>query len=331
MKAADLKRDVRALPERGSAPLREQDDRPLREREPALPQEQDARALPPGTLYIVATPIGNREDITLRALRILGSVDLVAAEDTRRTGLLLQSYGIKKPLMSCFAHNEEKQSKRLLELLGAGKTVALVSDAGMPGISDPGARLIRQAVAAEVSLTVIPGPSAVLTALAASGLDTGAFAFGGFFPRDNKGRKDWLERFGGFTGAVIFYESPRRLVATLTFLAEALGVRRCCVARELTKRYEEFIRGGLPSIAESLRRIGEIKGEIVVVLEGNQNKKGQCLTADRIEALGRALLEQGVGKKEASRRLADETGLSAKATYAMLVALDRGTVPQVPS
>jgi 16S rRNA (cytidine1402-2'-O)-methyltransferase len=288
---------------------------------------QDSRPLAPGTLYIVATPIGNLEDITLRALRVLGSVDLVAAEDTRRTGLLLQAYGIKKPLISCFAHNEARQSKRLLALLGEGKTVALVSDAGMPGISDPGARLIRQAAEAGAGLTVIPGASAVLTALAGSGLDTGSFAFGGFFPRESKERKAWLGRFGGFGGTVVFYESPKRLLATLTFLREALGDRRCCLARELTKRYEEFIRGGLTPVIEGLERRGEIKGEIVVVLEGNTEEKGRDISGDGLEALGRSLLEQGMGKKEASRRLAGETGLSAKAMYALLVALSGEPAP----
>ncbi len=291
-----------------------------------LPKSKEPAALLPGTLYIVATPIGNLEDITLRALRILGSVDLIAAEDTRRTGLLLQAYGLKKPLVSCFAHNEEKQSKRLLELLQEGKTVALVSDAGMPGISDPGARLIRQAAAAGISLTVAPGPSAGLTALVASGLDTDAFAFGGFFPRENKVRKAWLSDFGSFPGTLIFYESPKRLLATLSFLQAAWGDRHCCVARELTKRYEEFIRGSLPDVIGRLEQTAEVKGEIVVILEGYHKVKEDGLAGKELESLGRSLLAQGLSKKEASRRLACETGLAAKDMYALLVSWDQGAV-----
>lgn len=288
-----------------------------------LPKSKEVAPLVSGTLYIVATPIGNLEDITLRALRILGSVDLVAAEDTRRTGLLLQAYGLKKPLVSCFAHNEEKQSKRLLELLQEGKTVALVSDAGMPGISDPGARLIRQAAAAGIPLTVAPGPSAGLTALVASGLDTDAFAFGGFFPRETKARKAWITDFGNFPGTLIFYESPKRLIATLTFLQADWGERRCCVARELTKRYEEFLRGSLPEVIARLEQMPEVKGEIVVLLEGYHKAKCRSLNADELETLGRSLLARGLSKKEASRQLAYETGLAAKDMYALLVSWGR--------
>ncbi|MDR0468756.1 MAG: 16S rRNA (cytidine(1402)-2'-O)-methyltransferase [Peptococcaceae bacterium] len=274
---------------------------------------------PPGVLYIVATPIGNLEDITLRALKVLGRVDIVAAEDTRRTGVLLKTYGIKKPLMSCFAHNEEKQSRRIIEILKEGQTVALVSDAGMPGISDPGARLVSQALDAGISLTVVPGPSAGLTALAASGLDTEAFAFCGFFPRETKAKKAWLLRFGSFTGTLVFYESPRRLLATLRGLGEAWGDRYCCVARELTKRYEEFIRGSLAEVAEELGKADAIKGEIVVVLEGYRGKGKEAVTPEEAEEMGRNLIAGGMGVKEASLQIAQQTGMTAKACYALLI------------
>jgi len=275
-------------------------------------------ALPPGVLHIVATPIGNLEDITLRALRVLAGAELIAAEDTRRTGLLLKAYGLKKPMVSCFAHNEEAQSRRIVSALAEGKAVALVSDAGLPGISDPGARLVRQALQAGIEISVIPGPSAGLTALAASGLDTEAFAFGGFIPRDGKGRKAWLERFGSFAGTLIVYESPRRLEATLLMLMEAWGDRKCCVARELTKRYEEFIRGSLSEVHGRLSGAGGVKGEIVLILEGRPFPDREKLSREEASARGEELVAEGLGIKEASRRLAEESGISAKECYAML-------------
>jgi 16S rRNA (cytidine1402-2'-O)-methyltransferase len=280
--------------------------------------EQDG-VLSPGVLYIVATPIGNLQDITLRALRVLEGVDLIAAEDTRRTGMLMKAYGLKKPLISCFAHNEEKQSERIVALLGEGKTIALVSDAGMPGISDPGARLVRQVVQAGIKLTVVPGPSAGIAALAASGMDAGAYAFGGFFPRTGKERLAWLERFGGFGGTVVLYESPRRLAATLRLLSESWGDRQCCVARELTKRYEEFVRGSLSEVAAGLDQAEQPKGEIVVVVGGGAGTKAPSLSPADTEALGRSMLASGMGKKEASRKLAMETGVPARECYAMLI------------
>ena len=278
----------------------------------------------PGVLYIVATPIGNLQDISLRALSILGAVDLVAAEDTRRTGLLLKAHGLKKPMVSYFAHNEEKQARRIIELLHEGKAVALVSDAGMPGISDPGARLVRLVIKEGIRLSVIPGPSAGISALAASGFLTDSYAFGGFFPRQSKERGEWLDRFGSFTGAVVFYESPKRLAATLRLILETWGDRGCCVARELTKRYEEFIRGSLTDITERLTDEVAIKGEIVVVLEGSRQKAQPDLSREEVAVLGERLLESGMSKKEASRRLAQMTGKSAKACYEMLIhATDR--------
>jgi 16S rRNA (cytidine1402-2'-O)-methyltransferase len=276
-----------------------------------------------GALYVVATPIGNREDITLRALRTLRAADYVAAEDTRRSGMLLRAYGIKKPLISCFAHNEQKQSQLLLALLREGKSVALISDAGLPGISDPGARVIRTLIDENIPLTVIPGASAGTTALVASGLDTAAFAFGGFIPRASKERRLWLERFGGFAGTVIIYESPRRLPATLVLLREHWGERQCCVAREMTKRFEEFRRGSLTEVARQLaERAGEIKGEIVLVVGGGVQER-PALAPAAIRALAAELLAGGLRKKEASRSLAERGGISAKEAYQILVRCDK--------
>ena len=270
-------------------------------------------------LYIVATPIGNLRYISLRALQVLKDADMVAAEDTRHTGLLLKAYGLKKPLVRYFAHNEERQSQRILEALLEGKTVALVSDAGTPGISDPGARLIRRVIQAGIKLTVIPGPVAGITALVASGLDTDVFAFGGFFPRNTKERKVWLERLGTFKGTLVFYESPKRLSETLGYLYKVWGDRYCCVARELTKRFETFIRGRLTEVAEELGKMETIKGEIVVVMEGCPDPHAQGYSPEEAEELGRALLAGGMYKKEASLKLAKITGIPAKACYAMLV------------
>lgn len=226
----------------------------------------------PGTLYIIATPIGNLEDITLRALHLLASVDIVAAEDTRHTGLLLKAWNIKKPMVSYFEHNEKARSQKLLAFLKEGKSVGLVTDAGLPGISDPGAEVIRDAATQGIPLTVVPGPSAGVTALVASGLPTDGFAFGGFIPRDNKSRRGWLACYGAFPKTVILYESPRRLLATLALLRERWGDRPACVARELTKRYEEFLRGSLSEIeAELSGRTGEIKGEIVLIVGGRES------------------------------------------------------------
>ncbi len=226
----------------------------------------------PGTLYIIATPIGNLEDITLRALHLLADVDMVAAEDTRHTGLLLKAWNIKKPLISYFEHNEKARSPQLLAFLKEGKSVALVSDAGLPGISDPGAWIIREAIAQGVPLTVVPGPSAGITALVASGLSADGFAFGGFIPRQNKARRQWLACYGSFAKTVVLYESPRRLLKTLDLLREEWGDRPACVARELTKRFEEFCRGTLSGIAAELAaRPGEVKGEIVLVVGGRES------------------------------------------------------------
>ena len=277
----------------------------------------------PGILSIVATPIGNLEDISKRALSVLAQADIVAAEDTRRTGRLLQAYGLKKTLMSCYAHNEEKQSQRIVELLSEGMSVALVSDAGMPGIADPGARLVRQVIDAGIKLTVIPGPSAGIAALAASGLDTGMYAFSGFFPRTNKEKKAWLAHFGSFPGTIVLYESPKRTSATLGYLYEALGDRHCCIARELTKLHEEFIRGSLLEVSKRLEEAQPLKGEVVVVLEGSRGAGAPSKPPEEAEALGRALLAGGMGKKEASRELARVTGISAKECYTMLLNIKR--------
>jgi 16S rRNA (cytidine1402-2'-O)-methyltransferase len=224
-----------------------------------------------GTLYIVSTPIGNMEDMTLRALRILKEVDLIAAEDTRRTGLLLKHFGIQTPLTSYFEGNEFKKREFILAKLKEGNNVALVSDAGTPGISDPGFRLIQLTVENQLSVIPIPGPSAVITALSVSGLPTDAFLFKGFLPHKSKKRRDLLKDLENVRETIIFYESPHRISETLGDTLEILGDREMVLTRELTKVYEEIIRG---KVSEILKQIGDraFKGEITLVISGKTRK-----------------------------------------------------------
>ena len=225
-----------------------------------------------GFLYIVSTPIGNMEDITLRALRILKEIDLIAAEDTRQTGLLLKYHNIHKPLTSYFEGNEWKKKEFLLAKLKEGNHIALVSDAGTPGISDPGFRLIQSAIQEGISVIPIPGPSAVITALSISGLPTDAFLFKGFLPHKSKKRRDLLEQMEEARETLIFYESPHRISETLKDIHEILGDREMVLTRELTKVYEEILRG---KVSEIQHQIGErkLKGEITLVISGKTRKE----------------------------------------------------------
>ena len=220
-----------------------------------------------GTLYIVSTPIGNLEDISLRALRILKEVDLVAAEDTRHTGLLLKHFGIKTPLTSYFQGNELKKKELILSQLRQGRRVALVSDAGTPGISDPGFRLIQTAIANQISIVPIPGPSAAIAALSVSGLPTDAFLFRGFFPHKSKKKRDLLNELRDVRETLVFYESPHRISETLKDIFEVLGDREMVLTRELTKVYEEILRG---KVSEIQNQIGDrqLKGEITLIISG---------------------------------------------------------------
>jgi 16S rRNA (cytidine1402-2'-O)-methyltransferase len=225
-----------------------------------------------GLLYIVSTPIGNMEDITLRALRILNEVDLVAAEDTRRTGLLFKHHHIHKHLTSYFEGNEQVKKESLMVRLKQGQRIALVSDAGTPGISDPGFRLIQLAIQHKIPVIPIPGPSAVITALSVSGLPTDAFFFEGFFPHKSKKRRDLLKQLADVKETLIFYESPHRISDTLKEILEILGDREMALTRELTKPYEEVFRG---TVSEIQHQIGDrkLKGEITLVLSGKIRKK----------------------------------------------------------
>src|SRR5438270_23958 len=218
-------------------------------------------------LYVVATPIGNLSDISLRALEILKAVDLVAAEDTRHSGILLKHFQIQKSLVSYHAHNEAMRTAQLVERLAGGEKIALITDAGTPGLSDPGARLIRECIKRELDFTIVPGPSAILTVLVGSGFSTEEFFFAGFLPNKSGGRERELRSAAGREETTIFYESPYRLTKTLRASIDILHDRQLCVARELTKKFEEFRRG---TAAELLAHYEArpAKGEIVLLVSG---------------------------------------------------------------
>ena len=218
-------------------------------------------------LYVIATPIGNLGDITLRALHALKSADLIAAEDTRHSGILLKHCGISKPFISFHEHNEAMRTAQLAERLAAGETVALITDAGMPGISDPGLRLIRECIKRNLPFTILPGPSAILTALVGSGFSTEKFFFGGFLPPKSGGRERDLRAAAAREETSVFFESPHRLLKTLTAAQEIMPERQICVARELTKKFEEF-RHGIANDLLAHYNARPPKGEIVLLVEG---------------------------------------------------------------
>lgn len=219
-----------------------------------------------GTLYIVPTPIGNLEDITLRALKVLGNVDMVAAEDTRTTKFLLDHYNIQKPLLSFFSHNEQIRVPQILDRLKEGNSVALVSDAGTPGISDPAHSIIAAAIEHHIPIVPLPGATAFIPALIASGLQTHSFVFEGFLPH-KKGRRTILEQLKNEERTIVLYESPHRIIKTLEDILEHLGDRNVVVARELTKKFEEILRDKVTNIIQEFSR-RTVKGEFVLVIEG---------------------------------------------------------------
>jgi 16S rRNA (cytidine1402-2'-O)-methyltransferase len=278
---------------------------------------------PPGTLYVVATPIGNPEDLTLRALRVLREVDLIAAEDTRVSGPLLRRYGIQTPLTSYQQHSRGAKAAALVEELRQGRRIALISDAGMPGISDPGAELIALAVAAGVPVTPVPGATAAIAALAASGLPAARFVFEGFPPRPAAERRAFFEALRDEPRTVILYESPRRLVTTLRSLRDVLGERRVVVAREVTKESEEFVRG---TASEALARFTATRpaGECVVILEG---ARAEPAIATAVEEHLRALRSAGTEEREAVR----QTAAALRLPRRQVAAIARARRPDGPA
>jgi 16S rRNA (cytidine1402-2'-O)-methyltransferase len=268
-----------------------------------------------GVLYVVATPIGNLEDITLRALAVLRSADLVAAEDTRKTAQLLSRHGITKSLVSYHDHNESRRTPELLQRLRQGASIALVSNAGTPGISDPGYRLVSAAAAAGLRIVPVPGATAAAAALSASGLPTDAFVFVGFLPRKAGKRLTQIKALASEARTVILYESPQRIVALVAELQQTLGDRHAVLARELTKIHEEFIRGRLSGILETLQARPEVKGECTLLLSGAEPR--EALPWDEVrEDIRRALASASGGLSELARELAHTHGLPRKAVYA---------------
>ncbi len=266
-----------------------------------------------GTLYIVATPIGNLEDITFRAVRILKEVDVIAAEDTRHSRKLLTHLGISKPMISYFDHNKTIKGDYILEKLESGLSVALISDAGTPCISDPGYQLVRDAVAADIRIVPIPGPSAFISALTASGLQTDSFVFEGFLPNRCGKRHTKLLTLKDEHRLLIFHESPKRLAATLIDMLEVFGDRKVVVARELTKIYEEFIRGDLSEIIIQLKE-REIKGEVVLLIAPalTMHSAGERSITDLfIKYIDR----EKFSLKDTVREIVKDTGLTRSVVY----------------
>jgi len=230
----------------------------------------------PGILFVVATPIGNRKDITLRAIETLGQVDLVAAEDTRKTGLFLLSHEIKANLISYHEYNERKRTPYLINKIKSGLSIALVSNAGTPSVSDPGYHLITEAILNKIRVVPIPGASAPITALSAAGISGGSFIFMGFPPRNKTKRKKMLETFLEEEKTIVFYESPKRVTTFLEEIKERLGNRDTVISREMTKLYEEFIRGNLSEVITNLKDRPSVKGEFTILINGSKEKKKIC-------------------------------------------------------
>ena len=265
-----------------------------------------------GTLYIVSTPIGNLEDITLRALKVLKDVDVIAAEDTRRSSKLLTHYGISKPLISYWGEKEKVRSTEILERLHAGQSVALISDAGTPGISDPGAVLIRKALEEAIDVVSIPGVTALIAALSVSGISTDEFTFMGFLPARKSQRQKVLKDLSYEQRTLVFYEAPHRILETLSDMEEIFGERKAAVIKEISKIYEEVIRGNISEVFRTLEKT-TIAGEYVIVMEGRAEEK-KLMSDDALQEVS-TLMKKGLGRKEAVKKVAEAYGLSKKELY----------------
>jgi len=286
----------------------------------AQPETTNSRAtLGPGSsLYLVATPIGNLEDITLRALRVLKEVDLVACEDTRQTRKLLSHYGIQTRTVSYHEHNEMTKAAELIVNLESGAKIALVTDAGMPGISDPGFRLITLAIRHHVPVVPIPGASAFLAALVASGLPTDSFRFSGFLPARSGQRRKLLESVRESPRTQVFYEAPHRLLETLADVVEVLGSERhVVIAREVTKLHEEFLRGRATEVLEQLKSRGEVKGEITLLIAKPETRdlRPETSTFTVAQRVQQIMSEEKVDEKSALKKVAKERGIGKSEAY----------------
>jgi len=265
-----------------------------------------------GTLYIVSTPIGNLEDITLRALRVLKEASVIAAEDTRHSRKLLAHYGISKPLISYWGQTEKTKSAHILERIHSGQSVALISDAGTPGISDPGAILIKKAVEENIKVVSIPGPSALIAALSLSGLPTEEFIFRGFLPPKKSQRQKVLNELSLESRTLIFYEAPHRILETLKDMEKIFVERRAALAKEITKIHEEVLRGSISEILSKLEKTA-IAGEYVITLEGKRDRE-RTISSDILLEIS-SLMKKGLGRKEAVKKIAEAYGLSKKELY----------------
>ncbi len=272
-----------------------------------------------GTLYLVATPIGNLDDITLRAIKVLQDVDIIAAEDTRHSLKLLNHLNISKPLISYHRHNEEIKSDLLINNLLEGKNIAIISDAGTPVISDPGQEIVKVAIENNIKVTPIPGACALITALISSGLDASEFTFIGFLPLNKKNRKEKLEQIQNSTNTTILYEAPHKLLSTLQDLNNFLENRKIVLARELTKSHEEFIFG---TCDELLKKLENPKGEFVIIIEKNeniQNNNLDFLNALSLEEHYNFYINQGLSKNEAIKKIAKDKNVIKNEIYKKFV------------
>lgn len=269
-----------------------------------------------GKLFLCATPIGNLEDITLRVLRILKEVDVIAAEDTKHTKKLLNHFEINTPLTSYHKYNKEKKGRKLIEMMRKGKKIALVSDAGTPGISDPGEELVKYASSEGIAVIPVPGPSAFVAALSVSGLSTKKFVFEGFLPRKAKEREKLLQELKEEGRTLVFYEAPHRVKKSLEDLRKHLGNRKICIARELTKQHEEIFRGNMEEALEKFQKDTPL-GEFTLVVEGNQNPQNQKSIWNELTVKEHLLIyiNRGLSKKQAIARVARERNLPKREVY----------------
>ncbi len=276
-----------------------------------------------GTLYVVSTPIGNLEDLTYRAVRVLGEVDLIACEDTRHTRKLLNHYGIKTRTISYHEHNERERAAKLLAVIKSGSNVAVVSDAGTPGISDPGFRVVRMALEDGLRVVPVPGPTALISALMASGLGSDEFFFGGFLPARSNQRRARFAELAGSASTLIFYEAPHRIAESLKDAGEILGERECVVARELTKLHEEVLRGRLSALAtQFLHASSKPRGEMVLLIDRNviENADQESSSNESVAAVVAGFEAEGLEPRAALKKAARQLGLSRDEAYRHLTA-----------
>lgn len=282
-----------------------------------------------GKLYVVATPIGNRDDITLRALKILQQVDLIAAEDTRKSGRFLAHHGIKSQLVSYHEHNETKRTPRLVEKLLAGTSIALISNAGTPSVSDPGFRLITAAIEHKIVVTPIPGVTAATAAMSVSGLASDSFMFVGFAPKKKGKRIKFLKSMGNRSESLVFYESPKRIISLMEDIIACLGDRYAMLAREMTKLHEEFIRGTLSHILNVIGSRSTVKGECTLLVAGSDQTDEMDI--QNVKTVLEAALENETGSlSEVARQIAQKFGLPKKTVYDLCLEI-RAQKSEVPS